>query len=149
MIPVSIVNPIFYTLPLILMLYIAKFDTLNEFRDISAEESYLNRDLEKACLKLVGDRYQECVFPYTFAGRQLGNSYTGSLWFALLSLIAESANNENLGGDGFLGDRALLFSYGSGLAATMFSCIVDGSLKEQAEKVRYREDTILKLKALV
>jgi len=112
----------------------SKFDTLNEFRDISAEESYLNRDLEKACLKLVGDRYQECVFPYTFAGRQLGNSYTGSLWFALLSLIAESANNENLGGDGFLGDRALLFSYGSGLAATMFSCIVDGSLKEQAEK---------------
>mmetsp|Transcript_25183 Transcript_25183/g.30736 ORF Transcript_25183/g.30736 Transcript_25183/m.30736 type:complete len:509 (+) Transcript_25183:439-1965(+) len=107
-----------------------KYPTLEEFRNISAQDSYSNRDLEKECMRLADRGYQQQVFPYTYAGRQLGNSYTGSLWFALLCLIAESAESNK----GFIGDRALMFSYGSGLAATMFSCIIDGSLKEQAEK---------------
>lgn len=59
------------------------------------------------------------------------------MWFGLLSLIAESESHADRS-NRFLGERVLMFSYGSGLAATMFSCIVDGSLKEQAEKVSFR-----------
>lgn len=53
--------------------------------------------------------------------RQLGNTYTGSLYSSLVSLIS-SVEPKDLAGK-----RALLFSYGSGLASTLFSVRFDGS----------------------
>lgn len=103
----------------------AELDALAaQFMGVSAEASYTNRELEKACVAASTTKYQEQVFPFTLAGRHLGNSYTGSLYFGLLSLIAQADKTAQ-------GDRVLMFSYGSGLAATMFSAVIDGDLKSQ------------------
>jgi len=101
---------------------------LEPFLELPDEESYTNRDLDKACQQVAETLYKDRCFPYTFAGRNLGNSYTGSLYFGLLSLIAQSEGKVEQG------DRMMLFSYGSGLASTMFSAVVDGDLSEQREK---------------
>jgi len=98
-----------------------------QFAGLSDADSYTNRDLDKACVTATKAAYEERVFPYTHAGRNLGNSYTGSLYFGLLSLIAASDKTD------LANERVLMFSYGSGLAATMFSLRVDGDLTEQRE----------------
>jgi hydroxymethylglutaryl-CoA synthase len=85
---------------------------LNPFVEIPAEETYANRELEKTLKEVVHD-YKEKVYPGTYLGREAGNLYTGSLWGGLVSLI--TAHRE-----GVAGQKALMFSYGSGLAAKMF-----------------------------
>lgn len=55
-----------------------------------------------------------------FSTEECGNSYCGSLYAGLLSLITNKA-------DDLVNKRILMFSYGSGLAATLFSirCVGD------------------------
>ena len=89
--------------------------------------SYSDKNLEKECLQLTKKEYESKVYPSTYAGRMIGNMYAGSLYGGLLSLIASH-------GDNLLGQRALMFSYGSGLAASMFSLKFDGSVEEQRSK---------------
>jgi len=91
------------------------------------EASYSDKALEKACLQASKKEYETKVFPSTLAGRMLGNMYAGSLYGGLLSLIAAHGNS-------LLGQRALMFSYGSGLAASMFSLRFEGSVEEQRQK---------------
>lgn len=97
---------------------------LAPFLNMDNEESYTSRDMEKAALEVTAQEYQSKVFPSTLGGRRIGNMYTGSLYAGLVSLIAQT-------NDSIIGDRAFMFSYGSGLAATLFSLKVAGSLEEQ------------------
>jgi hydroxymethylglutaryl-CoA synthase len=97
---------------------------LKPFVSLPNEESYTNRDMEKAALEVSSQDYISRVFPSTLAGRRIGNIYTGSLYAGLCSLIAQS-------NDSYIGNRAFMFSYGSGLAATLFSLRIAGSLEEQ------------------
>jgi hydroxymethylglutaryl-CoA synthase len=97
---------------------------LGPFLTMNNEESYTNRDMEKAALEATAQDYMQKVYPSTLAGRRIGNIYTGSLYAGLCSLIAQSD-------DSIIGNRALMFSYGSGLAATLFSVKVTASLEEQ------------------
>lgn len=96
--------------------------------NLDDESSYANRDLEKLALQRTAQDYQSKVFPSTLAGRRLGNLYTGSVYAGLASLIASSQENAP---EFALGKRALMFSYGSGLAASLFSLRINGSLEEQ------------------
>lgn len=61
--------------------------------------------------------------PATLAPKRLGNMYTASLYAGLVSLIA----NEHVELEG---KRLLMFSYGSGLASSMFSLRVRASAAE-------------------
>lgn len=97
---------------------------LGPFLGINNDESYTHRDMEKAALDVTAQDYKNKVFPSTLAGRRIGNIYTGSLYAGLCALIAQSD-------DSIIGNRALMFSYGSGLAATLFSLKVRSSLEEQ------------------
>jgi len=64
--------------------------------------------------KVFQNSYKNMVEPSLLLGKNLGNIYTGSLYIGLLSLILnEQINLSN--------KRVLMFSYGSGCAATMFS----------------------------
>jgi len=61
----------------------------------------------------------------------VGNIYTGSLYAGLLSLI-------NCHGEDLAGSKALAFSYGSGLAASMFPIKFHkgtGALKDQVHSL--------------
>ena len=87
---------------------------LDQFLSLNDIDSYKSRDLDKACVGYVSKEtslYQDRVFPSTWLGRECGNMYTGSLYACLAALVSQK-------GSALDDTRALLFSYGSGLAAT-------------------------------
>ncbi len=68
--------------------------------------------------------YKEKVVPSLLLAKELGNSYCGSLYACLLSLIDSEAEKIQAGSSATTNSkhkRALMFSYGSGLAASLFS----------------------------
>ena len=71
-----------------------------------------DRSIPKEFGKLVKERYADCLLPTVM--EYTGNMYTASLYASLLSLI-------HTRGDRLAGKRVMMFSYGSGLAATLFS----------------------------
>lgn len=66
---------------------------------------------------LAQSSFEQTVAPYLAACREIGNSYTASLYFCLATLL-ESYGEAMRGGD------LALFSYGSGCCAELFSATV-------------------------
>ncbi|XP_034710574.1 hydroxymethylglutaryl-CoA synthase-like [Vitis riparia] len=89
-------------------------EKLAPFSALSKDESYQGRDLEKATQQVAKHLYDAKVQPTTLLPKQVGNMYTASLYAAFASLL----HNKH---DSLAGKRVLMFSYGSGLTATMFS----------------------------
>ncbi|CAN1332815.1 Hydroxymethylglutaryl-CoA synthase [Linum perenne] len=84
------------------------------FATLSGDESYQSRDLEKVAQQVAKPLYDTKVQPTTLIPKQVGNMYTASIYAAFASLL-HNKNSE------LAGKRVLMFSYGSGLTATMFS----------------------------
>ena len=103
---------------------------VEQFRNVEHTESLEDRDLEKAFLKLSVDEglFAEKTDPTLHCSRNLGNTYTASLWFCLVSAISRCT-------DELVGKQLLCFAYGSGLAATMFSLHVVAPVDHIAEKL--------------
>uniref|UniRef100_A0A0D9XAF9 Hydroxymethylglutaryl-CoA synthase n=1 Tax=Leersia perrieri TaxID=77586 RepID=A0A0D9XAF9_9ORYZ len=89
-------------------------EKLQPFANLSSEESYQSRDLEKASQQVAKHMYDIKVQPSTLLPKQIGNMYTASLYAALASVIYNKHGSLD-------GQRILMFSYGSGLTSTMFS----------------------------
>ncbi|XP_058085165.1 hydroxymethylglutaryl-CoA synthase-like [Magnolia sinica] len=89
-------------------------EKLEPFSTLSGDESYQSRYLEKASQLVAKHLYDAKVQPSTLLPKQVGNMYTASLYAAFTSLIHNK--HGTLGGQ-----RVVMFSYGSGLSATMFS----------------------------
>lgn len=99
-----------------------KYAPIQAFGDLEYGQSLENRDLEKACVAFTKAGYAQKVGPCAFVPKQIGNMYTAAVWAGLASLISE-VDSETL-----QGKRVLLYSYGSGLAASMISFrIVDNT----------------------
>ncbi|KAL1357480.1 hypothetical protein HN51_009381 [Arachis hypogaea] len=88
--------------------------SLEPYKSLSGDESYNSRDLEKANQQASKKIYDTKVQPSTLIPKEVGNMYTASLYAAFASLL----HNEN---SSLVGKRVVMFSYGSGLTATMFS----------------------------
>lgn len=93
-------------------------EKLGPFATLTGDESYQNRDLEKAAQQVAKPFYDDKVQPTTLIPKQVGNMYTASLYAAFASLL----HNKN---SKLVGKRIIMFSYGSGLSATMFSLKVN------------------------
>eukprot|EP01134_Creolimax_fragrantissima_P003268 CFRG3268T1 len=95
--------------------------------------AYGNKDLLMSFRELIKSDYDTKVKPSLLLNSQLGNSYTGSLYMSLASLLAEvpSAELQN--------KRINMFSYGSGMAATLFSLKVVGDTSKIANTDRVHE----------
>ncbi|KAJ6843181.1 hydroxymethylglutaryl-CoA synthase-like [Iris pallida] len=89
-------------------------DKLEPFLTLSGDESYQSRELEKVSQQVAKHLYDEKVQPTTLVPKQVGNMYTASLYAAFVSVL----HNKHTTLDG---QRMVMFSYGSGLASTMFS----------------------------
>lgn len=93
----------------------SKYPGLEKFSDVKLEDTYFDREIEKAFMDLSKKAYEEKTKPSLLLACQVGNMYTPSLYSCLVSLlISESA-------DKLAGKRIGLFSYGSGLASSMYS----------------------------
>ncbi|KAF5954477.1 hypothetical protein HYC85_007333 [Camellia sinensis] len=89
-------------------------EKLAPFSTLTGDESYQSRDLEKATQQVAKALYDAKVQPTTLVPKQVGNMYTASLYAAFASLIHKKHSS-------LVGQRIVMFSYGSGLTATMFS----------------------------
>jgi hydroxymethylglutaryl-CoA synthase len=108
-------------------------DVPAELRDIDYEASLSDRNIEKTFVALSKKRFQERVQPGIEVPTNCGNMYTASVYSGLCSLL------KNVDSDALQGKKIGLFSYGSGLASSLFSMTVKGSTKEFAEKLNLTE----------
>jgi hydroxymethylglutaryl-CoA synthase len=108
-----------------------------EVLDLTAEQSYTDRVSQKIFGDMTKEEYDQKVGPSLLLPKQLGNTYTASLYTSLLSLIAERSDEQ------LLDKRLLMFSYGSGLAATQWSFKVNSSV----EHIRANSDIKARLAA--
>lgn len=95
----------------------------SELAIMDYEKSLIDKGLEKSFVNLAKPLHKERVQPSLIVPTNTGNMYTGSLYAAFSSLLYF------VGSDKLQGSRIGLFSYGSGLASTMFSCKIVGDIK--------------------
>ncbi|KAF2019576.1 hydroxymethylglutaryl-CoA synthase [Aaosphaeria arxii CBS 175.79] len=99
-----------------------------ELRDLDYKTSVTDKAVEKTFMGLSKKRFAARVQPSIQVPTQCGNMYCGSVYGSLVSLIA------NIDSEASNGKRIGLFSYGSGLASSLFSLKIRGSLAEIQKK---------------
>ncbi|KAJ1944483.1 3-hydroxy-3-methylglutaryl coenzyme A synthase [Linderina macrospora] len=104
-----------------------QFADVQQFKDIAREDSYTNKVLEKAFINVSKQTFGAKTKPSLLAASNIGNMYTGSVFFGLASLLTEVSSAD------LQGKRVALFSYGSGCAASMYSFRVRGDTTKIAE----------------
>ncbi|ORZ36841.1 hydroxymethylglutaryl-CoA synthase, partial [Catenaria anguillulae PL171] len=86
-----------------------------QLKSTKLEDSYFDKDVEKAFVAVSKQFFAERTEPSLLTCKMIGNMYCGSLYGSLLSLLSVTPEQD------LLGKRILMFSYGSGLASSMFS----------------------------
>lgn len=94
---------------------LAAFPELTQFADVKLENTYFDRDVEKAFLTAYKSVFAQKTEPSLLLANQVGNMYTPSVYSGLVSLLV-STETANL-----VGRSIGVFSYGSGLASSMYS----------------------------
>jgi len=97
---------------------------LEKFSDIKLEETYFDRDVEKAFLEASSEAFKNKTEKSLWIANQVGNMYTSSLYSGLVSYLINRPLKE------LAGQRIGLFSFGSGLASSMFSLTVSKDCSE-------------------
>lgn len=100
-----------------------------EYKDVDRRESIMNKDLEKAFTALAKPIMAKKLEPGMNTVRRCGNMYSGSLYGGLASVVANTQDED------FKGKRVLMYSFGSGSAASVFVIRVDGSTEEIRTKL--------------
>lgn len=90
------------------------YPTLAKWLSAPLNDTILDRDLDLSTRALASESYKRKVTPGCATSKQLGNAYTGSVYINLATLVHAHANALD-------GARILLFSYGSGSIASMFT----------------------------
>ncbi|XP_049839401.1 hydroxymethylglutaryl-CoA synthase 1 [Schistocerca gregaria] len=103
---------------------LAKYPGLQKFQGVDLENTYFDRDIEKEFMTCSKNAFEEKTLPSLLLAREVGNMYTPSLYGCLVSLLI-SKSAEHLAGK-----RIGLFSYGSGLASSMYSVKVAEDISE-------------------
>ncbi|KAE8376922.1 hydroxymethylglutaryl-coenzyme A synthase C terminal-domain-containing protein [Aspergillus bertholletiae] len=104
-----------------------------EVRDVEYTASLTEKSIEKLCIGLTKDKFSERVHPSLTAPAHCGNMYTASIYSGLVSLLSNVASEK-------LQNRRIgLFSYGGGLASTMFSMQVKGDITEMAQNIQLHD----------
>lgn len=110
-----LLNDVVRTSPEKVSLLYPEFDDLTT---VTLENSYFDRNLEKKCMNACKSIFEQKTKPSLLLANKVGNMYTASVFGGLVSLII-SKNVESLAGN-----KIALFSYGSGLASSMYSITV-------------------------
>ena len=107
---------------------------LAPYSAIPTTQTYAHKEIAQISLEESRGSYASKVAPSLVIPRNIGNSYCGSLYAGLQGLI-DTANLTD-------GTRIGLFSYGSGLAASLFSARVHGNVTSLrtgvTERLKYR-----------
>lgn len=105
-----------------------------KFSNLKLEETYFDRDVEKAFMTYYNKMFEEKTEPSLLLANQVGNMYTPSLYSGLVSLLISKDVDE------LTGKNIALFSYGSGLASSMYTITVTENVNELNQLVRNLSD---------
>lgn len=97
-----------------------------ELRDLDYSHSLTDKTIEKTFVSLTQERFNERVKPTLEVAARCGNMYSASVYSGLVSLLA------NVTFDCSQPKRIAIFSYGSGLASSMFSFKIAGDVSVMA-----------------
>jgi len=104
-----------------------------DLKDMPYEKSLSDKVVEKTFMGLSKKRFNERVQPSIEAPTMCGNMYTASVYSGLVSLLC------NVDSATLQGKKIGMFSYGSGLASSLFSLKVIGSTETIAKKLNLKE----------
>ena len=104
-------------------------DVPPELRDLDYEKSLIDKTVEKTFMGLTKKRFNDRVKPGLDVASLCGNMYTATVYGGIASLIS------NVSFDPSQPKRVGLFSYGSGLASSMFSVKIVGDVSKMAENL--------------
>lgn len=98
-----------------------KIQGLGKYRNLANEETFFNKELERELMKLSEPLFKKKTLASLFLAKEIGNMYTPSLYGCLASHLLSKTPLE------LKNTRLCLFSYGSGLASSMFSIYISGN----------------------
>jgi hydroxymethylglutaryl-CoA synthase len=104
-------------------------DVPAEIKDLTYEQSIADKNVEKTFVGLSKKRFAARVQPSIEVPTMCGNMYCASVYSSLVSLLSNVSSSD------LQGKRVAIFSYGSGLASSMFSLKIKGSTDELKQKV--------------
>lgn len=104
-----------------------------ELRDIEYKASLTDKNIEKTFMGLTKKRFAERVNPAIQVATMCGNMYCGSVYGGLVGLLSYVSPKA------LAGKRVGMFSYGSGLASSLFSLKVVGDVSDMASKLNLDE----------
>jgi hydroxymethylglutaryl-CoA synthase len=104
-----------------------------ELRDMEYNKSLTDKVVEKTFMGLTKKRFNERVQPSIQVPTMCGNMYCASVYGGLVSLLS------NVDSATLQGKRIGVFSYGSGLASSLFSLKVSGSTEAIQKALNLQE----------
>lgn len=107
-----------------------KYPELEKFHGIKLEETYLNKDIEKAFINLSKNIFMQKTQPSLMIPSQVGNMYTPSVYSGLASLLISKSVKE------LAGTKVGVFSYGSGFCSTMYSITITKDYNEKSDLLK-------------
>ena len=108
-------------------------DVPAELREMDYEKSLSDKVVEKTFMGLTKKRFAERVQPSIEVPTMCGNMYCASVYGGLVGLLS------NIDSAALQGKRIGVFSYGSGLASSLFSLRVNGSTETIQKTLNLKE----------
>lgn len=102
---------------------------LAKFHGVDLKNTYFDRDIEKAFLTLSEQDFLQKTKPSLMIANQVGNMYTPSVYSGLMSLLISKPLEQ------LVGNKVAIFSYGSGLASSMYSLTITNDQDRLAKLV--------------
>lgn len=107
-----------------------KYKELEKFHDAQLENTYFDKDIEKAFVTSSKSDFIQKTEPSLFLANQVGNMYTASVYSGLVSLLISKPINE------LAGNKVAVFSYGSGLCSSMYSLTITKDVKNESSLMK-------------
>ena len=104
-----------------------------DMKNLSYQASLTDKTVEKTFVALSKKHFESRVQPGIQVPTMCGNMYCASVYGSLVALIS------NVPSDQLKGRRVGIFSYGSGLASSLFSLKVVGDVSEMAQKLNLHQ----------
>lgn len=103
-----------------------QYKELEKFHGAKLEDTYFDKDIEKAFVSLSKSNFMQKTQPSLFLANQIGNMYTASVYSGLVSLLISKPIEE------LAGNKVAVFSYGSGLCSSMYSLTITKDVSEES-----------------
>ena len=108
-------------------------EVAKELKDMDYQASLTDKNVEKTFMGLTKKRFAQRVQPAISVATMCGNMYCGSVYGGIVGLLSYIAPQD------LAGKRIGVFSYGSGLASSMFSLKVNGDTTEMQKQLNLQQ----------